>query len=1203
MAFTREQYTCQCRHASQGQHQRGCRYLRINGQEPRLPHPPPIPSNRLVTGNSIEDFDNDHPSLQYHEDGGVSHLPPHHYRHPHQVLTHLSNDHMNQFMDSGTHHSMNNHGTLRSVAVSASSLSETVSATSDSSVTRRVVDPITQAEIKYAKRQSPCTASTCSYLFVALILIAVGATSGIYFALSSFEGRSLRERVFKSKFVITRGEPYDHRFENPSSDLFKETSVKYEEKLNKLFNTSRLGRSFKKSEVIALEKRKEGSDDVIIHSNLHFNPRSSSEITSADVYIIIADEFSKARHGLFSSISIDQSSIDVTERRDESRQGNRLTFPFYPTTGGSSSSLSSSRQEDRNSKSISSPIASNDPSYFRSGYNYYRNPWEPRTRFPGVLEGLVTEPTPPVRRCQKIDLPFCSAILPYNETSYPNIIGHWNLSSLEESFIAFRQVVDAECYPLAREFVCRLLQPECLPGDVLVYPCRDFCADFKRSCGQWIDRLEDKGKKFFLDKMVKCSEFPRYDGDDGEDEISTTKSTLSVTTARPFLSGSRVIYFDEDVDRKRNTRDYRLEKRRCRSKPGCSNELKMRGREQHVCDGIVDCPDSSDETSCDFCSSSLTSPSSESSSSSLKESPQRFYCGSKQCVENRRVCDGILDCNNGADEENCLRLEPHLLLDPEFVHQSSGVVVSKVRGKTAKVCFENFENTSLPIHRKSYLMDRIGSQVCSAIGFRDAITVETKVDHDRRSLFTEIHEVTRSSGQLILRQTETQCNSRQVLHVSCESLECGRNPLFSPPERRSDQELTSSLKRLYEQFDRPIDILPGSLFSANDGDFPWVAALFKDGQFVCDGTLIDQQWIVTSTACFEDADGYSSSTFRYSKSTSSSSQWKVLLGSVRLTSKSPLFAQEKDVIALLHSPYNDKSTSSSFSSLFSSSSTSSKKTLFSGLSLLKIDSPVNVSDYVRPICLHSSSLSSNEIRKLYATECFTSSWNVRKDRLEFSRSSIMEEKECDDLISSITEPSSSEPSSTTTPTSNLKWKNVNWCLRISKSRSFDSVSMTAPGRGLFCLTSANTFSLVGIEDPLTSSFRSTSEVSRKEVPSLVLSSKHDSAVHLFTRTARHTEWIRQILDSFKRSASVIHETRIEAPYASAFPTLLLSSSSSSETRHETNQAVPSVSAVSDQDSDRKTMLNNINEEGSHKNGSRKSISFYDQDLNWSPDSL
>jgi len=529
--------------------------------------------------NSMEE-ELPHPSLhlKYHRDG--SQLPPHHNRHPYQTMSRLQAT--SEYVDPiPIGHMISHGGTLRSIAVSASTLSETVSGSDPGgspSTSRRVVDPITQTEIKYTKNHSPCTASTCSYLFVALILIAVGATSGIYYSLANFDGRSLRERVFKVKFVITRGEPYDPRFEKPSSDLFKETSVKYEEKLNKLFNTSRVARSFKKSEVIALEKRKEGSDDVVIHTNLHFHPRSSPDISSADVYIILADEFLKSKNGLFSSVSIDQTGIDVTERRDDNSQGNRLSFPFYPSSFSSSLSL---RDQERNSK------ASSDPSYFRSGYNYYRNPWEPRTRFPGVLEGLVTEPTPPVRRCQKIDLPFCSSILPYNETSYPNIMDHWNVSAVEKTLSAFRQVVDAECYPFAREFICRILQPECLPGDVLVYPCRPFCSEFKRSCGQWIDRMEDKSKNSFFEKMIKCSDFPRFDGDDGGDEISTKKPVSSTTpsTNRPFLTGSRVVYFDDDLDRSRNSQRLVLEKRRCRSKSEGFNEL--RAREQKACDQQV----------------------------------------------------------------------------------------------------------------------------------------------------------------------------------------------------------------------------------------------------------------------------------------------------------------------------------------------------------------------------------------------------------------------------------------------------------------------------------------------------------------------------------------------------------------------------------------------------------------------------------------
>src|SRR6266487_3737649 len=102
------------------------------------------------------------------------------------------------------------------------------------------------------------------------------------------------------------------------------------------------------------------------------------------------------------------------------------------------------------------------------------------------------------RKCGEIGLPYCNA-LPYNSTSYPNIVGHWNISSVEEDFIMYRQVVDFECYPLAREFLCRLLQPECEEDD-MIWPCKEFCDDFRRACDSWIPKK--------LAKRINCKDFP-----------------------------------------------------------------------------------------------------------------------------------------------------------------------------------------------------------------------------------------------------------------------------------------------------------------------------------------------------------------------------------------------------------------------------------------------------------------------------------------------------------------------------------------------------------------------------------------------------------------------------------------------------------------------------------------------------------------------
>lgn len=128
------------------------------------------------------------------------------------------------------------------------------------------------------------------------------------------------------------------------------------------------------------------------------------------------------------------------------------------------------------------------------------------TSLPTVVtksEAVTQIPAPP-RKCSPLDITYCNK-LSYNITTYPNLLGHKSNTDVVEDFIAFRELVDAECYRLAYEFVCQVLQPSCKNNEYegeMILPCRSFCRDFMAGCGS---RLLPKFKH-----LLDCSLFPEF---------------------------------------------------------------------------------------------------------------------------------------------------------------------------------------------------------------------------------------------------------------------------------------------------------------------------------------------------------------------------------------------------------------------------------------------------------------------------------------------------------------------------------------------------------------------------------------------------------------------------------------------------------------------------------------------------------------------
>ncbi|XP_011309564.1 atrial natriuretic peptide-converting enzyme [Fopius arisanus] len=462
------------------------------------------------------------------------------------------------------------------------------------------------SDIRFTRKLGGQYRCGCCVLAAFLLFLLFSGVS-IYLGYTFLVSDPPSDQVFLATFRVTGGDSFTADLADPSTEAFRIRVREYRDRLTLAFRRSDLKVSFIVCDILALDGV-EGSD-LVVHFDLRFDPRYQS-ITVPDVMAILSREITPDTAKYLANLTIDPKSLDVQE---------------------SIAAL--------NAQVAMHTTASSDPS--------------------------TTTPPPP-RSCTNHIISYCKH-LTYNTTTYPNIFGHRGAEELEADLIAFRELVDAECYTLAYDFICQVLQPKCISGKSKIsqqMPCQNFCREFWSGCG---NRLPER-----LKKSLECGAFPEY-----VDEGS------------------------------------------CRPKPGCVRDLQNKALSPRICDGILDCSDLTDERNCAYCPEGHVHCG----------IGRTCIPVTKRC-DGRSDCPNGYDekdCLSLATNLESLKSQTMSTVLPAR-YTSEGYVVFNEKGTVGKLCTENL-NATLPATEMDTVLQTAAASLCSLLTFNGVLSVEVRT-HD-----------------------------------------------------------------------------------------------------------------------------------------------------------------------------------------------------------------------------------------------------------------------------------------------------------------------------------------------------------------------------------------------------------------------------------------------------------------------------------------
>lgn len=106
-------------------------------------------------------------------------------------------------------------------------------------------------------------------------------------------------------------------------------------------------------------------------------------------------------------------------------------------------------------------------------------------------------------KCHKRTLNFCASVLPFNTTTFPNIIGDTNRFEVKRSLPFFGFLAKSSCNKRLDELLCLLLEPPCNANSGLaIPPCKKFCRLALEGCNEYIPAT------LALSSVFDCRQYP-----------------------------------------------------------------------------------------------------------------------------------------------------------------------------------------------------------------------------------------------------------------------------------------------------------------------------------------------------------------------------------------------------------------------------------------------------------------------------------------------------------------------------------------------------------------------------------------------------------------------------------------------------------------------------------------------------------------------